>query len=93
MRMQLGNTRPRVREIIPPNFKAAEKRKNAAYKEFINIFNQETSQIIADTPSDRNVTCPECSQEVPRGSFHREVPCPAKNEKLNKTTWLAKDFL
>ena len=81
----------RLQDVLPQDYKEASERMKAAKKKFLADFKQETSDILANTPSDSNVTCPDCSSEVPRGSFrfHREVPCPAK--KLKKK-WDVRDY-
>ena len=57
-----------------------------AKKKVLANFQQETSDILANTPSDSNVTCPDCSAEVPRGSFQfpREIPCPLSSKEIKE---------
>ena len=73
----------------------ANNRKKKAHKEFVRIFDLETTQIIENTPVGSNVSCPECSEEIHRGSFrfHRRSSCKAKDKRLLLSNYIIKDFM
>ena len=70
-------------------------KKKAAHKEFVRIFDLETTQMIENTAAGSNVSCPECSEEVHKGSFrfHRRSSCKAKDKRLLLSNYKTKDFM
>ena len=73
---------PDLCHIIGPKFKETEAKKIQAHKSFVDLFNAETRGMIQNTPIDSNLTCPECTEEVHGGSFHRNSSCVLRNKKL-----------
>ena len=73
----------RLHTILNPVFEEATARLNAAHKEFVRIFELETREMIDSTEEGENISCPECSSEVHRGSFnfHRKARCPNKKQE------------
>ena len=73
---------------------AVSKRKQA-WKNFVKQFNSETTNMLKNVPVNGNMDCPECSQQVHKGSFkyHRTSSCVAKDKRLLISNYDIRDFL